>query len=301
MSETGPEVYTPENTTPSDSPEQPVNVDQPASIETLPPPNDIATGTEEVKEAVIGDTIRGGSGWKNMSKLDNLSIANSQAPAPEVQSPDFNSEAPAAELPGMTDQERIEKGKDLIGYQAELTYDITNPENVKFSPEQEKNNEITEGLLEKYPHAFIERLTDDGRKYLLLKRIEGGGPDYPGIFSRYLTSEDLIREGKALMFSYWGVAVMNLVEDPAKYDFMPLLDNGRRKVTMLDDDIHLKRIQENDQIHGSEDAVISKFECKSYDNVAFGTLKKILIDMEQSHKNDIIREKRTAQELLALL
>lgn len=60
------------------------------------------------------------------------------------------------------------KSEGLNEYTEALNYDMTNPEDPEYTPEQLKNIEIMEGIQKKYPHAFVEYSSEDGRKFLLL-------------------------------------------------------------------------------------------------------------------------------------
>lgn len=195
-------------------------------------------------------------------------------------------------------EEQRKKYEELVAYQEDLAYDMVNPET-----EQEKNNEIMKGLFEKYPHAFFRKRTDDGRSYLVLKRMEGG-QSYPTIF----TDEDKddnrfdVQEGVSLMFSEYGVASMNLFEDPKELNFTPLLDsiaNGNKKMEFVLNNrpLDIKRIQSNGE---SKNVSIRAFQCKDYKEIDLNILQKIIRDKEQYYAEyeESLPKDRNSQEII---
>lgn len=240
------------------------------------------------------------------AEIDNKTIppinAETYPQALESQSTDSITTSPLSNSPEMTTEERIKRGKALIEEDAAMIYDLANPENIRFSPEQEKNNEIMEGLPEKYPHAFVERSTDDGRKYLLLKQIY---METSSLFNEAYSDSGCIDRNKALMLSYRGVSVIDFIYDPAKYDFTQVLDQEQRILYRepisgfsRDIDIDIKKLQEYNNDSNPEVVLCYKFESKDFADVNLEILKKIFVDMEQEHKDDIVKEKPTAKKIL---
>lgn len=201
---------------------------------------------------------------------ESLNGFNNQSTAPEAQSSDLVSGATASDLPEVTDQERIEK--------------------VKYSPEQENNIEIMDGLLEEYPHAFIERSTNDGKKYLTLKTIDNYRRLVKFNFNN-MDGEDTIGviecENQTLIFSYRGITqVYKNVED---YDLTPVLNTESTDYSDDKDVIRLyKKTYSDEDPSIGEPLEIGVVRHLDYDsnNIDLEELKSVLTDTEKAHEKD---------------
>jgi len=278
MPETG-QGYTPENPTLEDTQEQP------ALVETLPPQDYVDTAAEGNKEDTIGETIRGASGWNNMDNLDNLKAINGQVQTPEAQSSDLVPDATALVLPEMTPEERAAKAEFID----DLSHEILYPNDPEYNQEQLENIKVMDGLLKNYPHAFTKGSTDDGRKYLLLKK---GTPTKQSIktndFSRYEYGNG------GLMFSNKGMldftrsipgSVQKQIAN-GDFDLTPILD--------------AQSDTEDITIHKYDDGEWYKFrnEQLKYPDIRLHELKAIILNAEEAHKNDVEKKDLTAEDIL---
>jgi len=256
-------------------------------------------------------TIGAQNGWqrpnpnrffKEESQTDGLDEVNNQTSTPEAQSADLISDAPVSDLPEMTAEERIEKGKELAEYQNDLLYDIANPEDVKYTPEQEKNNEITEGLLKKYPHAFIQRSTDDGRSYLILDMMQNG--NYYDCIERSALKAGSQRkyDEDTLMFSYRGLTFLS--QNVKDYDLTPLLDLD--KYDTKRSFYNLKKIDGSGEKDFNAAYYVFYFEHYNYDSsdLILGSLKSMLQIIEKNNEEEVRKKKeqvKSAKEILDIL
>lgn len=216
-----------------------------------------------------------------------------------------------------TPEEQIQKGKNLTEYQDALTLDISNPEDPKFTPEQQKNIEIMEGLQVKYPHALIERVTDDGRKYCIVKTIYSknefrlpslksntspGNPYDHNDISNYGTNHNYSVESNVVM-SDLGVSEFRhgKISDKEVHeleigDWTAVLD---ARIPGFDGKISAQvgtnsSEGEHGDIHGTVEHI-------NYSVANLDTLRNILMVAEDDHKDDEEPREPTAQEILDIL
>jgi len=260
-------------------------------------------------------TSEGVSQESSQSGIDPNSLTPNeffpQPTTPEAQSPNLVSDepAPAPDLPEMTYQERIEEGEALSKYQEALT----TPENVKFSPEQEKNNEVMEGLLKKYPNAFIERSTDDGKKYLLLKVCEKTSEDNILKNMNYVindqdNSDNRYDDGNlrrffggiyTAMLSYRGLTrIPAIIDDYKGVDLTPVLDADIVNKGVM---TGKKNTDGSDEILFGSDSYIKHVSMGK--DISFTYLKKILVYTEDYHKKiaDEAEEDKTTYNVERML
>lgn len=181
------------------------------------------------------------------------------------------------------------------------------PETQVLTPEQEKNVQIMEKLKSGYPDAFVEGTTDNGKKYMLIKRPESI------IRLPYIVREnksDSMQEsgnigyglepGSAMTIaiSLEGItqirgASQNASEiythDLSKFNLSPIFDSSRANL----DFTQVKN--QNDGSLGS----ISEALTRGYSDVNIPSLKKLLIAAEEQGKIDIEKEKEKQSQLTA--
>lgn len=196
--------------------------------------------------------------------------------------------------------------EELTTYTEALNYDMTNPEDAKYSPEQEKNIEIMEKLKSSYPDAFVEGTTDNGKKYMLIKRPESI------IRLSYIVRKDKsnsmqesgnigydLEPGSAMTIaiSLEGITQIcgasrnasEIYDDLSKFDLSPIFDSSRANLGFI------KIQDQNDGSLGS----IKEADTRGYSDVNIPSLKKLLIAAEEQGKIDIEKEKEKQSQLTA--
>jgi|GEM_PF-2120795 len=306
MPETGP-AYTPENPT-QGYPQEQQSLEQPASVEALPPQDYVDTSSEDDPEGNLNFSIRGADHPSNMlnptrmatenSLTESLNGFNSQQTTPEAQPSDLTSDIPASNLPEMTSEERAAKAE----YIDALSHDILYPNDPEYNQEQLENITIMNGLLKKYPHAFTKYSTNDGRDYSVLKPSEKWGY-IQDIDSRKHGGDQYIDGG--IILSYKGVEVINKdsrsVLNSGEYDLSPVLD--AEDIGNINDqfDKELGHFKESAYFYLYTDGPkLMKPTFLDYATVRAETLKQILEDSEYKHRDDAV-SKPTAKDILALL
>ena len=147
-------------------------------------PEDINIDQVKDPEAGLSMTMRGENDWQNNLNLDRKAAedkmvlhlaevipvgdqpAETSEAAPLPTQPGVDNIAPVADTPEMTPEERAAKA-EFIG---DLSHDILYPNDPEYNQEQLENIKVMDSLLKNYPHAFNKGFTDDGKKYLLLKK-----------------------------------------------------------------------------------------------------------------------------------
>jgi hypothetical protein len=226
--------------------------------------------------------------WLDVSKYNKTNKGENM---PEQGPEDTPNEPTAAE--------QIQKGQELTEYQDALTLDISNPEDPEFTPEQQRNIEIMDGLLNMYPHALVEHTTQDGRGYLTLKNdafmnvhnYNQKSVSSPGAYENYKSVN--------LALSYRGITAIRasipgaIITDLSSYDLTPVLD-----VDIYSRDSGDPRPELTLRNEKGSTIVLQTVTHVGYERADLGALKTLLTMSEEFHKNDVEPKILTAQEIL---
>jgi hypothetical protein len=129
--------------------------------------------------------------------------------------------------PQMTRKEIDEKYKDTERYQGDLLYDLAYPEDEKrYTPEEIRNLGFMNGLQKEYPEAFIEKWTENGDKYLIVKP----NVDLDG----HLTEKD---ELKSFIFSKQGIKTLSYFQSQPDIECL-LYESDLSEIAISDDFSH---------------------------------------------------------------
>lgn len=294
--------------------EYPVHHEQAPDSQGDQAPEDI--NQMEDPEAGLSMTMRGENDWQNNLNPDRMAAesemvshlaevipvgdqpAETSEVAPLPTQPGVDNIAPVADIPEKTalTPEEIENHKI---YAAALDYDMTNPKDFEYTPEQERSIEIMDGLLKKYPHAFIERLTDDGRKYALLKTT--GVDSFIDFADIQKNLGGRTQYGKqTLIFSYRGVTQIG--RDAEDCNLTPILDMESTKSPLTDETaIHLNKYDGSERQVASPSEDIINVRHIRYGNIDLDSLKLVIAQSEKTHEDDYIPGEITAKNILDLL
>jgi hypothetical protein len=234
-------------------------------------------------------------------------------------------QGPESSEPTLIDPRDVLKGaspEKIDEYQSALLHEIAYPD-PEFTPEQYTNEKVMEGLSEKYPHAFVEHMTKDGRRYIVTRSNDiNDYPDAPNI-TNY--SGSYYGDGDngdntdycTLAFSYRGVTQINQRQfadgsyrprSIMNYDLTPIINSEQEKVSGYNVDQQNRRVAiKLGTTEGYSDVTVTSYEHMPYAGdlsratIISEKLSAYLKEKEDEFKNYVEPKAPSASDILSRL